>query len=256
MPRNDAADRYSPEIAAAFHDGVIARDATKRSDVVRAKRTPYRPSETVAPVTARIAASAITRRRPGRGTNPRAPPPAARTARRCPPSAGTAATRWPRSATGRRARRRPAGRAAGRWRAAASRRSRRTRRAPPRSASAASAPAGAGTGRRGRWPRPARRVACAAAASHRQLPAQLTDLAAGDRHLGAVAHHEHRGPVQPRAHLHRAAQVDHEPAVHPDEAVRDPALLELRQPGAEQEPPLVGRHADVVAVRLQVEDRR
>ena len=40
MPRNEAADRYSPEIAAAFHHGVIARDATKRSDVVRARRTP------------------------------------------------------------------------------------------------------------------------------------------------------------------------------------------------------------------------
>ena len=40
MPRNEAADRYSPEIAAAFHPGVIARDATKRSDVVRARRTP------------------------------------------------------------------------------------------------------------------------------------------------------------------------------------------------------------------------
>ena len=40
MPRNEAADRYSPEIAAAFHHGVIAREATNRSDVVRASRTP------------------------------------------------------------------------------------------------------------------------------------------------------------------------------------------------------------------------
>ncbi len=40
MPRNDAAERYSPEIAAAFHHGVTARDATNRSDVVRASRTP------------------------------------------------------------------------------------------------------------------------------------------------------------------------------------------------------------------------
>jgi hypothetical protein len=40
MPRNDAADRYSPEIAAAFHHGVTARDATNRSEVVRASRTP------------------------------------------------------------------------------------------------------------------------------------------------------------------------------------------------------------------------
>src|SRR5215211_7567200 len=60
MPRNDAADRYSPEMAAAFHHGVTAREATNRSDVVRAKRTPYSPSPTVADVTARIAPSAIT----------------------------------------------------------------------------------------------------------------------------------------------------------------------------------------------------
>jgi len=40
MPRNDAADRYSPEIAAALNQGVTAREATNRSDVVRAKRTP------------------------------------------------------------------------------------------------------------------------------------------------------------------------------------------------------------------------
>ena len=40
MPRNEAADRYSPEIAVAFHHGVTARDATNRSEVVRASRTP------------------------------------------------------------------------------------------------------------------------------------------------------------------------------------------------------------------------
>ena len=39
-PRKEAAERYSPEIAAAFHHGVTAREATNRSDVVRAKRTP------------------------------------------------------------------------------------------------------------------------------------------------------------------------------------------------------------------------
>ena len=39
-PRKLAALRYSPEIAAAFHQGVTARDATNRSEVVRASRTP------------------------------------------------------------------------------------------------------------------------------------------------------------------------------------------------------------------------
>jgi hypothetical protein len=39
-PRNDAADRYSPLIAAALERGLIARDATRKSDVVRARRSP------------------------------------------------------------------------------------------------------------------------------------------------------------------------------------------------------------------------
>ena len=39
-PRKLAALRYSPLIAAAFHHGVTAREATKRSEVVRARRTP------------------------------------------------------------------------------------------------------------------------------------------------------------------------------------------------------------------------
>src|SRR5689334_20499923 len=32
-PRNDAADRYSPLIAAAFHRGLTERDATRKSEV-------------------------------------------------------------------------------------------------------------------------------------------------------------------------------------------------------------------------------
>ena len=40
MPRKLAADRYSPEIAPAFHQVETDREATKRSDVVRATRTP------------------------------------------------------------------------------------------------------------------------------------------------------------------------------------------------------------------------
>ena len=39
-PRKLAALRYSPLIAAAFHHGDTAREATNRSDVVRASRTP------------------------------------------------------------------------------------------------------------------------------------------------------------------------------------------------------------------------
>ena len=39
-PRNDAAERYSPEIAAAFHCGPMLRDATRKSEVVRDSRMP------------------------------------------------------------------------------------------------------------------------------------------------------------------------------------------------------------------------
>jgi hypothetical protein len=48
MPRQLAADRYSPEIAPAFHHVDADCDATNRSDVVRATRTPatLRPAAT------------------------------------------------------------------------------------------------------------------------------------------------------------------------------------------------------------------
>src|SRR4051812_10947460 len=39
-PRKLAADRYSPPIAAAFQVGLTSREATKKSDVVRANRSP------------------------------------------------------------------------------------------------------------------------------------------------------------------------------------------------------------------------
>ena len=39
-PRNDAAERYSPDIAAAFHRGPTLREATRKSDVVRDSRPP------------------------------------------------------------------------------------------------------------------------------------------------------------------------------------------------------------------------
>src|SRR5688572_24231310 len=55
MPRNDAADRYSPPIAAAFHVGLTTREATRKSEVVRASLRPYAPMATVTRVTATIA---------------------------------------------------------------------------------------------------------------------------------------------------------------------------------------------------------
>src|SRR5258705_11303843 len=74
-PRNDAADRYSPLIAAAFHRGLTAREATRKSEVVRASRRPNAPMTTVTSVTATSAGRAnglygITGRAvpPGRGT--------------------------------------------------------------------------------------------------------------------------------------------------------------------------------------------
>jgi hypothetical protein len=57
-PRKLAADRYSPPIAAAFQFGVTAREATRKSEVVRASRRPYAPIATVARVTATIAGTA------------------------------------------------------------------------------------------------------------------------------------------------------------------------------------------------------
>ena len=39
-PRNDAAERYSPDIAAAFQRGPTLREATRKSDVVRDNRPP------------------------------------------------------------------------------------------------------------------------------------------------------------------------------------------------------------------------
>ncbi len=39
-PRKEAAERYSPEMAEAFQMGRTVREATKKSDVVRATRTP------------------------------------------------------------------------------------------------------------------------------------------------------------------------------------------------------------------------
>src|SRR5689334_18775075 len=51
MPRNEAADRYSPLIAAAFQLGLTERDATRKSEVVRANRNPYAPMPTVTSTT-------------------------------------------------------------------------------------------------------------------------------------------------------------------------------------------------------------
>src|SRR5262245_13200958 len=57
-PRKDAAERYSPLMAAAFHRGLTIREATRKSDVVRARRNPYAPIATVTKVTVTIAGSA------------------------------------------------------------------------------------------------------------------------------------------------------------------------------------------------------
>ena len=46
-PRNDAADRYSPDTAAALTSGEIRRDATRKSDVVRIAATPRAPISSV-----------------------------------------------------------------------------------------------------------------------------------------------------------------------------------------------------------------
>src|ERR1700722_13955884 len=64
MPRNDAAERYSPEIAAALIAGGTWRAATMKSSGVRATRMPRAPTMIVSRVTnaiAPIAASDIGR---------------------------------------------------------------------------------------------------------------------------------------------------------------------------------------------------
>src|SRR5687768_2819190 len=57
MPRKDAADRYSPPMAEAFHSGETVREATRKSLVVRASRRPYMPMPTVAATTRATASS-------------------------------------------------------------------------------------------------------------------------------------------------------------------------------------------------------
>src|SRR5581483_6223223 len=55
MPRNEAAERYSPEIAAAFSAGGTCRAATMKSSVVLATRMPRAPTMIVSRVTKAIA---------------------------------------------------------------------------------------------------------------------------------------------------------------------------------------------------------
>src|SRR6202050_2631329 len=55
MPRKDAADRYSPEIAAAWSAGGTWRAATMKSSGVRAIRMPRAPTMMVSNVTKAIA---------------------------------------------------------------------------------------------------------------------------------------------------------------------------------------------------------
>src|SRR4029079_2465631 len=68
MPRNDAADRYSPDTAAALNAGEIRREAARKSYVVRIAATPRAPMSRVASSTG-TTAKAITggpRPRPAR----------------------------------------------------------------------------------------------------------------------------------------------------------------------------------------------
>src|SRR5215467_11541491 len=60
MPRNEAALRYSPLIAAALAVGRTARAATRKSDVVCAKRRANTPTATVATSIARSPSTAGT----------------------------------------------------------------------------------------------------------------------------------------------------------------------------------------------------
>src|ERR1700733_12043493 len=55
MPRNEAADRYSPEMAAAFSAGGTWRAATMKSSGVLATRMPRAPTMIVSRVTNAIA---------------------------------------------------------------------------------------------------------------------------------------------------------------------------------------------------------
>src|SRR5580698_6326448 len=55
MPRNDAADRYSPQMADAFNVGGTRRAATRKSAGVRATRTPRAPMTAVTTAVAMIA---------------------------------------------------------------------------------------------------------------------------------------------------------------------------------------------------------
>ncbi len=58
MPRKDAAERYSPEMAAALSAGGTCRAATMKSSGVRATRMPRAPTTIVSRVTNAIAATA------------------------------------------------------------------------------------------------------------------------------------------------------------------------------------------------------
>src|SRR5215469_9591016 len=59
MPRKDAAERYSPEMAAALSPGGTCRAATMKSSGVRATRMPRAPTTIVSRVTNAIAPTAV-----------------------------------------------------------------------------------------------------------------------------------------------------------------------------------------------------
>src|SRR5882757_5173297 len=79
-PRNEAAERYSPDTAAAFRVGEIRRDATRKSGVLRIAATPRAPINRVASTTSAMATAVKVRprivqpARPGAAASERAAP--------------------------------------------------------------------------------------------------------------------------------------------------------------------------------------
>ena len=89
--------------------------------------------------------------------------------------------------------------------------------------------------------------------SDAEPPAELVDLAAGDRNRLPVAERELGRAAQQRAQLDRAPQVGDVLPVDPHESVRLPATLDLGERRPQQVAAVVGHDPDEVAVGLDVE---
>src|SRR5215204_805561 len=272
-PRNDAADRYSPDTAAELSSGDTRREATRKSEVERIAAMPRTPISSVASTTGSTATRVITPRpRPARrgaaasgpaqaspGTAAR---PAAATTPGCRPAGpGPAPAPWPAPAAARTAARTAAPAPAGRPPAGAGREGGRARRRPPAAAGAATAVRGGGAswraGSAGWSPRPAGggspgrpRAAELAALGGLQEPVlELPGVPAAHRHIADIGVHEQpAGRVA--AQLAHRPHRDQKPPVHADEPGALPVLL---QPGdRDAHHVLAGRRVqpDVIAVRL------